>query len=50
MEDVVMSLLCLHGVDLGINTEKFVEVSRFVMDLAEVHYRLPPGSFSRQVR
>src|SRR4029434_2293024 len=25
-----------HGVDLGIHTEKFVEVSRFVMDLAKV--------------
>ena len=36
MEDVVMSLLCLHGVDLGIHTEKFVEVSRFVMELAKV--------------
>src|SRR5918911_4680768 len=36
MEDVVMSLLCLHGLDLGINTEKFVETSRFVMDLAKV--------------
>ena len=35
-EDVVMSLLCLHGVDIGIQTEKFVEVSRFVMDLAKV--------------
>jgi isopropylmalate/homocitrate/citramalate synthase len=31
-----MSLLCLHGVDLGIRTEKFVEVSRFVMELAKV--------------
>ena len=28
MEDVVMSLLCLHGVNLGIKTENFVEVSR----------------------
>jgi isopropylmalate/homocitrate/citramalate synthase len=36
MEDVVMALLCLHGVDLGIRTEKFCEVSRFVMDLARV--------------
>ena len=36
VEDVVMSLLCLHGVDLGIHTEKFVETSRFVMDLAKV--------------
>jgi isopropylmalate/homocitrate/citramalate synthase len=36
MEDVVMSLLCLHGIDLGIKTEKFVEVSKYVMDLAKV--------------
>jgi isopropylmalate/homocitrate/citramalate synthase len=36
MEDVVMSLLCLYGKDLGIRTEKFCEVSRFVMDLARV--------------
>jgi isopropylmalate/homocitrate/citramalate synthase len=36
VEDVVMSLLCLHGVDVGINTEKFVETSRFVMELAKV--------------
>jgi isopropylmalate/homocitrate/citramalate synthase len=36
VEDVVMSLLCLHGIDLGIHTEKFVETSRFVMDLARV--------------
>jgi isopropylmalate/homocitrate/citramalate synthase len=35
-EDVVMSLLCLYGRDLGIQTEQFVEVSRFVMDLARV--------------
>jgi isopropylmalate/homocitrate/citramalate synthase len=36
MEDVVMSLLCLYGIDLGIHTEKFCEVSRSVMDLARV--------------
>jgi isopropylmalate/homocitrate/citramalate synthase len=36
MEDVVMSLLCLYGLDLGIKTEKFCEVSKFVMDLAKV--------------
>ena len=36
MEDVVMSLLCLYGKDLGIRTEKFVEVSKFVMELAKV--------------
>src|SRR3972149_2317793 len=36
MEDVVLSLLCLHGVDIGIRTEKFCEVSRFVMEKAGV--------------
>jgi isopropylmalate/homocitrate/citramalate synthase len=36
MEDVVMSLLCLHGLDLGIKTEHFCEVSKFVMELAKV--------------
>jgi isopropylmalate/homocitrate/citramalate synthase len=36
MEDVVMSLRCLYGIDLGIHTEKFCDVSRFVMDLARV--------------
>jgi isopropylmalate/homocitrate/citramalate synthase len=36
MEDVVLSLLCLHDVNLGIDTGKFVDVSRFVMDLAKV--------------
>jgi isopropylmalate/homocitrate/citramalate synthase len=36
MEDVVMSLMCLYGIDVGIRTEKFCEVSRFVMDLARV--------------
>jgi isopropylmalate/homocitrate/citramalate synthase len=41
VEDVVMSLLCLHGVDIGIKTENFVDVSRFVMDLAKV--KQPPN-------
>jgi len=36
MEETVMSLLCLYGKDLGIKTEKFVETSKFVMDLAKV--------------
>jgi isopropylmalate/homocitrate/citramalate synthase len=36
MEDVVLSLLALYGKDLGIKTQNFVEVSRFVMDLAKV--------------
>ena len=35
-EEVVMSLLALYGIDIGIKTEKFVEVSKFVMDLAKV--------------
>jgi isopropylmalate/homocitrate/citramalate synthase len=36
MEDVVLSLLCLHGINIGIRTEKFCEVSRFVMEKAGV--------------
>jgi isopropylmalate/homocitrate/citramalate synthase len=35
-EEVVMSLLALYGKDIGIKTEKFVEVSKFVMGLAKV--------------
>ncbi len=38
---VVMSLLCLYGIDLGIRTEKFCDVSRFVLDLAKVS--VPPN-------
>src|SRR6266436_2888405 len=41
MEDVVLSLLCLHGIDLGIRTEHFCEVSKFVLDLAKVS--VPPN-------
>src|SRR6202035_5960469 len=41
MEDVVMALLCLYGIDVGIKTEKFCEVSRFVLDLARVS--VPPN-------
>ncbi|MFI5057333.1 MAG: pyruvate carboxyltransferase [Candidatus Acidiferrales bacterium] len=36
MEDVVLALLCLHGVDLGIHTEKMCEVSRFVLERAKL--------------
>ena len=36
MEDVLLALLCLYGKDLGIRTDKFVEVSKFVMELAKV--------------
>jgi isopropylmalate/homocitrate/citramalate synthase len=41
MEDVVMSLLCLHGIDLGIHTENFCDVSRFVLERAKV--TIPPN-------
>src|SRR3984957_15424759 len=41
MEDVVMSLLCLYGIDLGIHTEKLCEVSRFVLERARV--TIPPN-------
>jgi isopropylmalate/homocitrate/citramalate synthase len=41
MEDVVMSLLCLYGIDLGIRTEKFCDVSRFVLERANV--TIPPN-------
>jgi isopropylmalate/homocitrate/citramalate synthase len=41
MEDVVMALLCLHGVDLGIRTEKMCEVSRFVLERAKLV--IPPN-------
>jgi isopropylmalate/homocitrate/citramalate synthase len=36
MEDVVLSLLCQYGVDLGIRTEMMCEVSRFVLERAKV--------------
>jgi isopropylmalate/homocitrate/citramalate synthase len=41
MEDVVLSLLCLYGVDLNIRTEKMCEVSRFVLERAKV--TVPPN-------
>src|SRR5580692_1387888 len=41
MEDVVMALLCLYGIDLGIHTEKLCEVSRFVLERAKV--TVPPN-------
>ena len=41
MEDVVMALLCLYGIDLGIHTEKLCEVSRFVLERAKV--TIPPN-------
>jgi isopropylmalate/homocitrate/citramalate synthase len=41
MEDVVLSLLCLYGIDLGIRTKKMCEVSRFVLERAKV--TVPPN-------
>jgi isopropylmalate/homocitrate/citramalate synthase len=41
MEDVVMSLLCLYGIDIGIRTQLLCETSRFVLDLAKVS--VPPN-------
>jgi isopropylmalate/homocitrate/citramalate synthase len=41
MEDVVMALKCLYGVDLKIKTEKMCEVSRFVLERAKV--TIPPN-------
>jgi isopropylmalate/homocitrate/citramalate synthase len=41
MEDVVMSLLCLYGIDVGLRTEQFCELSKFVLDLAKVS--VPPN-------
>jgi isopropylmalate/homocitrate/citramalate synthase len=41
MEEVVMALKCLHGVDVGIKTEQFCEMSRLVMELAGV--KQPPN-------
>src|SRR5512145_2780650 len=36
LEDTVMALKCMYGVDLGIKTEKLCEVSRLVLEKAKV--------------
>jgi len=36
MEDTVLALLTMYGVETGIKTERFVEISRLVMELAGV--------------
>ena len=41
LEDTVMSLLCLYGIDIGIRTEKFYELSKLVQELAG--FKLPPN-------
>ena len=41
LEDVVMSLHCLYGVDTGIRTEEFYSLSRLVQELSG--FKLPPN-------
>lgn len=41
LEDTVMALKCLYGVDTGIKTEKFYELSKLVQELAGV--QAPPN-------
>jgi isopropylmalate/homocitrate/citramalate synthase len=41
LEDVVLPLLTMYGIDLGIKTEQFLETSRFVCKLA--NHSLPPN-------
>lgn len=36
MEDTVLALLTLYGIDTGIRTEKFYDLSRLVLELAQV--------------
>ncbi len=41
LEDVVMSLHCLYGVDTGIKTEEFYSLSKLVQELSS--FKLPPN-------
>ncbi len=41
LEDTVMALLCLYGVDTGVHTEKLYELSKLVQELAGI--ALPPN-------
>jgi isopropylmalate/homocitrate/citramalate synthase len=41
LEDTVLALRCLYGIDTGIKTEKFYELSKLVQELAG--FRLPPN-------
>jgi isopropylmalate/homocitrate/citramalate synthase len=42
LEDVVLSLKCLYGIDTRVKTEKFVETSKFICKMANDH-PLPPN-------
>jgi isopropylmalate/homocitrate/citramalate synthase len=37
IEDVVMSLKCLYGVEVGLNTEHFLDTAKFVCKIANNH-------------
>ncbi len=41
LEDTVMALLCMYGIDCGVKTEKFYELSKLVQELGE--FQLPPN-------
>lgn len=41
LEDTVMSLLCLYGVDCGVKTEHLYELSKLVQELSG--FRIPPN-------
>jgi isopropylmalate/homocitrate/citramalate synthase len=41
LEDTVMALRCLYDIDVGINTEKFYELSKLVQQLAG--FQVPPN-------
>jgi isopropylmalate/homocitrate/citramalate synthase len=41
LEDTVMALLCMYGVDCGVKTEKFYELSKLVQELGE--FQVPPN-------
>jgi isopropylmalate/homocitrate/citramalate synthase len=42
LEDVVLSLKCLYGIDTRVKTEKFCDVSKFICEIANNH-PLPPN-------
>jgi isopropylmalate/homocitrate/citramalate synthase len=42
LEDVVLSLKCLYGVETRVKTEKFVEASKFICEKTN-HHTLPPN-------
>ena len=41
MEDVVLTLKTMYGIDIGIKTEEFFELSKFILDKAKI--TIPPN-------